>query len=239
MQRHSRKIIALAVVLLIFLIFQLFFMPLQAAKTRFGRALQSPRMLFQYLAVRASLVENINSLNNENQSLQAQILALKEQASILEFEGQSYIRVRSYSNYPFNNKNQILIAAGSASGLRQGQAVLFQPGIFIGEVDKVDEKRAEIRTIFDFNWELPVKIGEEKVDGLLIGGHTPTVTLISKSKNIQLGDPITLASPNFPIGLTVGVVNEVLKDRDDLFQEVKLRFPYNPAEINYLYIPKS
>jgi rod shape-determining protein MreC len=193
-------------------------------------------MFFQYLAVRGSLVENVNSLNNENQSLQAQILEIKEQVNLVNAENQSYFRARAYSNYPFNNKNQILIAAGKDDGLKEGQAALFQPGIFIGKVTELEARRSKVRTIFDFNWELPVKIGEEKVDGLLIGGHTPTVTLVSKSKNIQIGDPITLASPDFPIGLTIGVVSEVVKDREDLFQEVKIRFPYNLAEINYLYI---
>lgn len=236
MRKHSRKIVALAVILGLFLIFQLFFMPAQAAKSRIGRALFSPRLLFDYLTVRGSLISNINSLSNENQSLQAQILQLKEQANFVDYQGQNYIRVRTYSNYPFNNKNQILIAAGIKDGLRQGQTALPQPGIFLGAVILTEENKAKVRTIFDFNWELPVKVGEEKIDGLLIGGHTPSVTLISKSKNVQIGDPITLASPDFPIGLTIGLVREVLKDKEDLFQEAKIRFSYNLSEINYLYI---
>lgn len=239
MRRHSRKVIALAVILGIFLLFQLFFMPTQAAKTRIGQALQGPRVFFKQFSLRGSLIENITSLQNENQSLQAQILALKEGASLLEEDDTDYIRVRAYSNYPFNNKNQILIAAGSNHGVKSASPALAQPGIFLGEITEVKGKNAKVRTIFDFNWELPVKIGSEKIDGLLIGGHDPSVTLVSKSKNIQIGDPITLASPDFPIGLTIGLVNEVIEDKEDLFQEVKIRFPYSIAEVNYIYIPNN
>jgi cell shape-determining protein MreC len=239
MNKHSRKVIALAVILGIFLIFQLFFMPTQAAKTRLGSSLQGPRIFFKQLSIKGSLMGNIISLQNENQSLRAQILILKEGATLFEEENKEYLRVRTYSNYPFNNKNQILIATGLNQGIEDGDTALAQPGIFLGEIIETKDKNAKARTIFDFNWELPVKIGEEKIDGLLIGGHDPSVTLISKSKNIQVGDPITLASPDFPIGLTIGFVNEVIEDKEELFKEAKIRFPYNITEINYIYIPTN
>lgn len=179
---------------------------------------------------------SVNSLLLENQGLLAQLEQAQLTPSIIEQESRRYIRAPLYSSYPFNISNQLLVAAGSGSGVLEGATAFAAPGIFLGQVTSVEGGKAVVRTIFDPGWELPVKIGEGKVDALLIGGQEPKLTLVSKHKPLVGGESVYLVSRDFTYGLTLGTVAELRQSKESLFLEGRLITPYALADLSEIYI---
>src|SRR3989344_6996674 len=69
-------------------------------------------------------------------------------------------KVPVYSRYPFNFKNEILIAAGEEEGIREGDTALFQ-GSLLGIVSKTFPHSAVVETIFDARFKVSVRVGLE------------------------------------------------------------------------------
>lgn len=203
-------------------------------RSRVGQALQAPKILWQALINRHQVVANLSDLSLENQSLLGQLAELKNMASIEK----TYIYARVYSSYPFNNSDKLLINAGSEQGVVLGSVVLVKPGIFLGEIVKVNGNTSEARTIYDAGFEMPVKIGDGKIDSLLIGGHDVKLTLISKKKSAQSGQIILTAAKQYPYGLMIGTTADVRDASDNLFQEASLSASYSMSELNDVYVLK-
>jgi cell shape-determining protein MreC len=141
-----------------------------------------------------------------------------------------------YSNYPLSNTSRIVIAAGSSAGITEGMSVVLEPGVFIGEIVSVSEHYSEVRTMHDLGWELPVKIGPASVDSLLVGGHEPRLTLISRKKPTETGLEVYLASKRHPYGLLVGTVGGLEPSDNNLFEEASLITPYVFGEVDQVYV---
>lgn len=140
-----------------------------------------------------------------------------------------------YSRYPFNVKNEFLIAAGEASGISEGQAVLAD-GVFIGRVEKVRGGSAVVQTIFDPRFRLAVRVGASGADALLVGGVSPRLTLIPKNAGINTGDAVYTASPEFPYGTPLGRVREMSLSSDELFMEATLEVAAGTSEVVSVFV---
>lgn len=199
---------------------KIFFAPKIAVKTIFEKNLAQSRLL---------------ELQLENASLRAQLQALKMQPTLLG-EGKNLLSASIFSSYPFTNFADIFVNAGTEDGVREGYPVFAKEGVFLGVVSQSQEGKSRIKTIFTSGWELPVQIGADRVDALLIGSHEPTLTLISKNKPIAGGESVFLVSPDFPFGLTIGRVLHVSQRSDELFLEANLELPYKLSELKTAYI---
>ena len=207
-------------------------------RSRIGQALQAPKVLWQALMNRHQVVANLSDLSLENQSLLGQLAEIKNSPSYTPAGGKTYIYARIYSSYPFNNADKLLINAGSEQGVVLGAPVLVKPGIFLGEIVKVNKDSSEVRTLYDAGFEMPVKIGDGKIDSLLVGGHDVKLTLISKKKSAQSGQIILTAAKQYPYGLMIGTTADVRDASDNLFQEASLSAPYSISELNEVYVLK-
>ncbi|MDO8601708.1 MAG: rod shape-determining protein MreC [bacterium] len=236
MFNKQRTLTLLGLIAFLFFISQIFFTPKAYLVSRLGQAFQAPAIFLRSLSTRTALKTDLIALLLENQSLRAQLQQAQSTPSIIEQERERYIRVPLYSSYPFNTSNQLLVAAGSESGVLEGATVFAAPGIFIGQVTSVQNGKAVVRTIFDPGWELPVRIGEGKVDALLIGGQEPRLTLVSKRKPLIGGESVFLASRDFTYGLVLGAVAELRQSKDSLFLEGRLIASYTIADLSELYI---
>jgi cell shape-determining protein MreC len=114
--------------------------------------------------------------------------------------------------------------------------VVAAPDVFLGEVVKVHSHQSEVRTLYDLGWELPVKIGSGKIDSLLLSGHEPRLTLISKKKPAEAGMEVYLASSQYPYGLLVGLMSDPSDSDKNLFQEAVLALPYTMSDLHEVYI---
>ena len=129
-------------------------------------------------------------LREENQELRAQI----ERSLVLNLQSRDssnparHLKARVFSNYPFNIKNQITVGAGEDRGITKLAAVTLGENILVGQVKDVFENSSVVETIFNPGFELPVRIGEQEVDGLLQGGSEPRVVLDEKTKPVTAGE---------------------------------------------------
>lgn len=182
--------------------------------------------------------EVINSPILENAALKSELIRLEEIKRQLPEWSPKYLRASIYSRYPFNLKNEFLVNVGVDQGLKGGEAVLLEK-LLAGQVDKVFENTALVRTVFDERWKEAVRIGEGGIDALLEGGNTPKATLIVKDAKISKGDIVYNASPEFPYSLPIAEVKEIGISKDQVFKEVVLEFGYDLSQMRAVLILKN
>ncbi len=172
----------------------------------------------------------------ENENLKAQL----EKNQIFNFQATSldsdkkYLAADIFSTYPFNIKDVLVINKGSNDGVKKGMGVVVSSNIFIGEVLDVSLNSASVRTVFDPNWQLPVKIGENKTNGLFNGGNDPRITLIEKS--VKEGDGVFLSSKDFPLNLKIGDISQIRQESGGVFKDAVVQVPYNISELDRVYL---
>jgi cell shape-determining protein MreC len=149
------------------------------------------------------------------------------------------VRAPVFSRYPFNLKNQILVAAGSKDGIEEGDVALYQ-GAILGTVAKVYKDSALVQTIFDSRFKSPVRVGVEGADALLVGGTQPRLTLIPAASNISNSDTVYSAAEGMPYGIGIGAISNLHDAPDSMFKDASLRLPYNSATLSEVFlVPKQ
>lgn len=189
------------------------------------------------LPIRRTLLPDIFSvpseenLRAENMALGIELeklLSLKE--SVSHFTPDA-LKVEIYSRYPFNNKDELIMAAGSVAGIKAGMAVLYN-GLFIGRVKEIRERVSLVKTIFDPSFELSVKIGDGKNNGLFKGGSNPKITLIGKEADIKSGSGVFSANIDLPHGLPLGEVADIYDETGGVWRTASLKIPYDLQTIS-------
>lgn len=175
-------------------------------------------------------------LKQENQELRAQIQKLQIPICGIQPSGDNYLSAKVFSTYPFNIKNQIIVNVGEKQGIKKMMAVMAAEDILVGQVTDVFENSSIIKTFFDPNWQLPVRIGKEEINGLLQGGSEPRVVLIEKEKPLQVNDVVYSASQEFPYGLKIGEIAEIKESAAGVFKEAILKIPFNVSELREVNI---
>jgi hypothetical protein len=149
------------------------------------------------------------------------------------------IKAAVYSRYPFNFKNEILIAAGDKQGIKVGDTALFQ-GSILGVVLKVFDNSALVETVFDSRFRTPVRVGLSGTEALLVGGNQPTLQLIPPDAPVENSDHAYSAAEGMPYGVRIGAVERVRDAKDGNYKEADLRVPYNPASLSeVVVVPKE
>lgn len=192
-----------------------------------------------WLTAQTALTAGPDSVATEtqNEALQAQLATLQVVSSQLPQAPADDIRAMVYSRYPFNFKNEVLVNAGSANGVAEGKAVLFQ-GVLIGSVEKAYADSALVETVFDSGFKMPVRVGKSGYDALFIGGAYPKLSSIDKNAKVTAGDIVYAAAPGFPYGLPVAVVDGTSTSSDNLFLDASLRFAYDMNAVQTVLIAR-
>ena len=178
--------------------------------------------------------ENI-LLRQQNEDLLAQ-LQMAQLFGIAPEIGESFIEAKIFSTYPFNIKNTITVSGGESDGVKKNMPALLGEGILIGRVSEVFGDYSIVQTVFDPSWQMSVRVGKLETDGLLEGGNEPKITLIEKSKPVEVGDVVYSASKDFPYGLKVGEVSRVEDDSAGVFKNAVLKIPFNANELRNINI---
>lgn len=215
----------------VFLIVLIFGLVITIFTTGFFIEKKSIRDRFNFLAFLSTknVSEEAQSLKTENEILKAQIektqIFCSNNGTFSTTAGKNFLSARIFSNYPFNVKNILSINAGIRAGVKKGLAATLGENIFIGQVSEVLENSASVRTVFDPDWQLAVKIGADKINGLFKGGNEPKITLIEKS--VKIGDPVFTAVPGVPLDLKIGEISEIRESAGGVFKEAIVKVPYN------------
>ena len=177
-----------------------------------------------------------NELVLENESLRTKLAIFEDIKDQLPNYSEKEIRAMVYASYPFNLKNEVLVGAGRNQGVEVGQAVVVQDKVLLGRVEEVFKNTALVRTVLDNRWRSSARIGKKGIEGLLVGGSKPKLTLVSRDAAISLGDIVYNADSGFAYGLVLGEVLNVSLSRDKLFQEVDLGFGYDLGQVRTVII---
>jgi len=183
-----------------------------------------------------------NSLKLENESLKAQLQKLQIFFPISKNSqnnelSNKYISAKVFSTYPFNIKGALTIDKGSNDKIKNSQVVLVGENILLGQISEVYNNSSVVKTIYDPNWQLPVKIGEEKINGLFVGGNDPKITLLEKP--VKVGDAIFVNSKDFPEFLKLGEIKEIKQENSGMLKEAAIiKTLYNVNSLDEVYITK-
>ncbi|MEK7168341.1 MAG: rod shape-determining protein MreC [Patescibacteria group bacterium] len=181
-----------------------------------------------------SFGENLR-FKQENENLRAQIQKLQLPITNHQLSN-PYLTAKVFSTYPFNIKNQITVNAGKKQGIKKLAPAVLGENILIGQVNEVFENYSVVKTIFDSNFQLPVRIGKEEINALFQGGGEPKINLIDKEKPVQAGDIVYSASSEFPYGLKIGEISEIKETSAGVFKEAILKMPFNANELREVNI---
>jgi rod shape-determining protein MreC len=167
-----------------------------------------------------------STLRQENTKLRAEIEALRTtrvRAAQIEAENRS---LRSLLGAPRKNEGRpiaarviadsgrgfvrsLLIAAGSAHGVRRGLAVVTAEGL-IGRVTEVGERSARVLLLVDLNSRISVRIERTRSRAILAGDNTSTARLLYLAQDTQVrpGDRVVTSGHDgvLPPGVPVGIV---------------------------------
>lgn len=175
--------------------------------------------------------KEIETLRLENQRLRAEL------ANVFQaWRADREIPAEIHSTYPLNNKKEITVAAGSADGVKKGSPVTVGGKALLGQIIKVFENYSVVRTVFDPEWEFPVRIGDGRVEALMRGGVEPELAMLEKNKPIKEGDLVYAAAKGFPFGLSVGTVKNIRQSETDVFQEAAMATAYNFNDLREVII---
>jgi len=172
----------------------------------------------------------------ENEGLKAQIKELGIRNNELR---DSYLVTKIYSTYPFNDKHIFTIAMGADQKIVELTPVLAAKNILLGKIVGVFDNYSEVKSIFSPDWQMSVKIGESGIDGLLIGGPNPKVTMIVSDKEISVGEEIYSSGKEFPYGIKIGKVRSVQVGTSSFFKEALVDLPYDFNNLQEVWLPIS
>ncbi|MEY4731745.1 MAG: hypothetical protein RL681_691 [Candidatus Parcubacteria bacterium] len=179
----------------------------------------------------------------ENQTLKAELARLAPLSEILPAKHSSTTRIAEvFSRYPFSVRNAMIIGVGENDSIRSGEPVFLatktdsSPQVMIGVVTDVRNDTATVQTLFDPKFKTAVRVGSSGADALLIGGPEPTLSLISKAAQVQSGDIVVSASPEFPLGVPLATVGILRPAEDQAFKNATLMFSYDIADIRVVQV---
>ena len=142
------------------------------------------------------------------ESLHSQNIALRDLHSFVPLPTIKSItgRIISYSDGAF--ARSILINVGSKNGARLGQAVMSSFAL-VGVLVEVADEYSRVLLVTDLNSQIPVKIQNNGVSGILIGDNSRTAKLLFLPQESVLAEgQIVITSgrggvlpPDLPIGL--------------------------------------
>lgn len=182
--------------------------------------------------------ENLR-LKQENEELRAQIQESRLPIAALRSnsrEDHRQLPAKVLSTYPFNFKNKITVNVGEKNGVKKSAVVVFGESVLVGQITDVGRDFSVVRTIFDPNWQLPVRIGKEEVNGLLQGGNEPKIVLIENDEFLEAGLVVYSAGEGIQYGLKIGEIKEINKDAMGVFKEAFLKTPFNVGDLREVNI---
>lgn len=183
----------------------------------------------------ASITEGINFFvpNRELKSRIAELELENENLKVDVFSDSitKAGKYKVYSTYPFNNSNEIAIAAGENKNIKEGDIVTAGDSLLIGRINKVFNTYSIATTIHDPEWEMAVRIGSTEADGIFKGGNRLSIDLIPANSFLEEGDIVVSAGVGFPYGLSVGNINLISSDSTGQFKTAIIESAININEL--------
>jgi len=160
-------------------------------------------MIFSAIRDNLAHESELNYLRNKNQQLEIDILNLKKGNLLVNNE--KGVNAKVFSLYPFADRSKIIVNIGKDQGVEIGSAVT-SGNILVGRVIETARRTSVVQTVFDSQFEIPVRIGETEIDALYTGGMRPKLRIIDANDPPQYGEIVISASSELPYGLGIGKI---------------------------------
>ena len=185
--------------------------------------------------LRFSAGDTVQNLRAENTALRVELeklLGLKRQVSRFE---PNMVAAAVYSSYPFSSKDALVIAVGESGGVKPKMGVTAN-GLLVGKVVQVSKDASLVQTVFDRNFEMPVRLGEGRFDALLKGGASPVVSLIPREAEFKAGTGVYSAGAELPFGIPLGELGEIEGSSGEAWEAAPLRVSYDIYGLKFVSI---
>lgn len=220
--------------------------PFEVGATRVARPFQD---LYDY-------IRGLTRAKSDRDRLQTEVDRLRKRLVKYQFAAQQnktlqrsldYISGKSFpkdyrpvtaeiiSKPPSAFDQQVIIAAGSANGIRDDDPVVSPDGL-VGKITKVASHQAQVTLLTDEDTAVSAIDVDTKAEGMVRHGHGPGTTLfldqVPKSDHVVLNNRIVTAgwhqgalSSVYPKGIPIGIVTSANFLSNDLYANVQIA-PY-------------
>lgn len=201
----------------------------------------NPLWIWNFKKYLISTPTELNFIEQENLILKSKLIENQNLSLI-----QNYKNIKPafvYSRYPFNLKSEILINLGKKDNIKPNDVVVLpnfekeNKFFIIGKVFEVFENFSVVKTIFDVNIKLAVKIGLN-TNALFEGGPAPRLNLIPREAKVVEGDIVYSVDPDLPYGLIIGRLGEIRSQENNLFNSAEVIIPYDLNQLSVVGIVK-
>ncbi|MGM0507734.1 MAG: rod shape-determining protein MreC [Fusobacteriota bacterium] len=174
----------------------------------------------------------LEKLKEENERLK-EILNLKKESD-MNFIVANVVYRESMDIY-----RELIIDKGKKDSIKINMPVLHKDAI-IGRVTDVYEESSKVSLITKHNFKISVLTENEKNLGILKGNNGKKLSLqnIIIDSKIKKGDKLISSGMSniYPKGISVGIVDNVEDDENNIFKEIEVRLPYNILDLNEVMI---
>lgn len=199
-------------------------------------------------------------LERENQLLLEKHFALLEEISRLKTAEEENILLKQALNIKEEKKLDVLpseivfsaladdcfiIKGGAAQGIFEGNPVIAESSVLIGQVEEVFSDFSRFCLISQNDFVFDILIGGEEENILAAakgkGGRRLALDLVLKEAAVKEADLVITASKggNFPAGLLVGEVKEIIKTDAEPFQKGEILPYFVKLNLDTLFIITS
>lgn len=166
----------------------------------------------------------LNEVESENSRLRG-LLQFARANSTFDYRGTQVIG-RIVGSEPNSAIQSIVIDLGSAHGMKSGMPVVTERGL-VGRVTDVYTNASRVLLITDSNSSVNTMLQSARIRGMLRGraGQSPIMDYLPQDQKITVGDIVVTSGEggNFPAGIPVGQVVEVLQNDVEMFQRAAVR----------------
>lgn len=194
---------------------------------------------------------------NERLSYENAVLRNRMPESFYQLQGRIYyvndtLYRQQYEYFPAEvinstetkRNNFFTLNKGSDAGIENGMGVMSDKGI-IGFVVDVSEHYSIVKTVLSENINVPVKLKKNNEHWLLkwdgMDHDIAQVNGVNRDIDIAVGDTVVTrgGSGMFPIGLPVGIVEELISQDGKQTWDVNIRLAVNFSAVYHVYVIKN
>ena len=203
-----------------------------------------------FTSIKDLMVENRN-LKQENQKLWQENSDLKEVAhenqdlrerlALGQAQGRTLILAKIEAFNPELGQ-YILIDKGKSEGVSEGLAVVTANNFLIGKVAEAEQHNAKVLLINDSDSIVNAVTQDSRVSGIVKGttGLGLDMEMIPINKEIKIAETVLTSgrNDNFPAGLIIGKISDIILKETDIFQKAAIQPAANLSELESVFVIK-
>jgi rod shape-determining protein MreC len=224
--------------------------PVVSGVTRAARSITGS---FAFLGSIGHLASENDSLKQQVEKLQAEGARLSEVdkentalRSQLKFQDkQAYNEEPSFviGYDPTSFSEFITIDKGTESGIKNGNPVITDSGLLVGQIQDAGWKSSKVLLTTDSNSSINAVVQDSRASGIVKGDHGLGLTmgLIPQDEVVKAGDRVVTSGlgGEFPKGLVLGQVESVSEQANELFQTARLKPAISFRDVEIVFVIKS